>query len=339
MVTKININKILLDNYLVFIKLNNLFIQNLRRIIIQKYKSLRNYNEQILKINYPTLKYEFTYAKYHNFQRFYKIAQDLNIDEDDFFRNIKAFKSFGSRRKEQLYLPRAIEVDKFFVEGYALYLAEGDTGFNGKTIPSKLRFTNSNLDVIKYFIKWIRRYFPNNYFYLNIIIPDGMNIEENLIDIIKNNTALDIRQIKIVKDFYNKQIKYRVCFDQTIVIYLILKIEDLIKEIIKTDRELTRAYIRGMMIGEGTVYFNRSRYVRIEMRNEKEIKYLYGLFQILGYNCKPSLRSNRLNMWSIYIGAKQLEKFYNEIGFGIHRPRQEILERAVNKGLRINQFV
>ena len=46
MATKININKILLDNNLVFIKLNNLFAQNLRTILIRKHKSLRNYNEQ-----------------------------------------------------------------------------------------------------------------------------------------------------------------------------------------------------------------------------------------------------------------------------------------------------
>ncbi|MBT9169475.1 MAG: hypothetical protein DDT19_02835 [Syntrophomonadaceae bacterium] len=339
MIVKINTNKILLENDLVFIKLNNSFIQNLRKSLIRKYKSLRNYNEKILKINYTTLKYGFLYAKYHNFQRFYKITQDLDIDKDDFFQNIEAFKSWGSRRKELLYLPIEIEIDEFFVEGYALYLAEGDTGFNGKTIPSKLRFTNSNLGVIKYFINWINRYFPNNYFYLNIIIPNGIDVKEDFVDVVKVYTGLDKRQIKITKDFYNKQIKYRVCFDRAIVINLILKIEESIKKAARADEKLARAYIRGMMIGEGTAYFNKSRYVRIEMRNEKEIKYLYNLFQVLGYDCKPSLRSERINMWSIYIGAKQLEKFYNEIGFGIHQPRQEILEKAVNKKLRINQYV
>ena len=44
-------------------------------------------------------------------------------------------------------------------------------------------------------------------------------------------------------------------------------------------------------------------------------------------------------MWSIYVGAKQLKKFYDEIGFGVHEARQKILEEAVNKVLRVNQYV
>lgn len=55
--------------------------------------------------------------------------------------------------------------------------------------------------------------------------------------------------------------------------------------------------------------------------------------------CNSSLRKERKNMWSIYIGAKQLEKFYNEIGFGIHTRRQKILENAVSKKLRVNQYI
>ena len=93
-----------------------------------------------------------------------------------------------------------------------------------------------------------------------------------------------------------------------------------------------------MMIGEGTAYFNRSRYVRIEMRNEKEIKYLHRLLTMLGFDCKPVLRQNRESHWSLYIGAKQLDKFAKEIGFGVHQERQKILEEANQKILRVNQY-
>lgn len=339
MLVKIDVFKNILDNNLVYIKMDDSFLGILRNKIIHDYKSLRNYSGQGPKIDYYLLKYEFGYAKYHNFARFYKIIKDLDIGDEEFFQNIEAFKCWGSRRKEPLYLPREIELDEAFIEGYALYLAEGDTGFNGKTIPKKLRFTNSELVVIKYFIKWLKVYFPNNFFYLNVIFPSKQNCHKSFLGHIKTYLNLDSNQIRVKKEFYNKQIKYKVCFDQAIVINLILIIESLIKNAVKKDKKLMQAYIRGMMIGEGTAYLNRSRYVRIEMRNEKEIKYLYSLFQVLGYNCKPSLRSERVNMWSIYIGAKQLEKFYNEIGFGIHQPRQKILEKAVNKKLRVNQFM
>ncbi len=75
------------------------------------------------------------------------------------------------------------------------------------------------------------------------------------------------------------------------------------------------------------------------MKNEKEIKYLFKLFKLLGYKCRIFLRSNRENMWSIYIGAKELKRFYEEIGFGAQKERQEILKKAANKKLRINQYV
>jgi len=110
----------------------------------------------------------------------------------------------------------------------------------------------------------------------------------------------------------------------------ILSLESTIKELCSKDYKLACAYIRGMMIGEGTVYNNRMRYVRIEMRNEKEIKYLHGLFLMLRYDCKISYRTTRENMWSIYIGAKQLEKYYNEIGFGVHEKRQEKLKETIS---------
>lgn len=74
------------------------------------------------------------------------------------------------------------------------------------------------------------------------------------------------------------------------------------------------------------------------MKNKEEIHYLHEIFTMLGFKCKPSLRTTRENMWSIYIGAKQLKKYYDEIGFGVHKKRQRILKSAVNKKLRVNQY-
>ena len=145
-------------------------------------------------------------------------------------------------------------------------------------------------------------------------------------------------KLKFKSEDYNKIIKYKLCFDNAIFIDLILSLEDTIKDLCSKDPKLAAAYARGMMIGEGTAYFGKSRYVRIEMRNEKEIKYLYRLLTMLDYDCKPLLRSKRHNMWSLYIGAKQLDKFAKEIGFGVHQKRQQILEQGVNKVLRVNQY-
>ncbi|MFO8016486.1 MAG: hypothetical protein R6U32_05265 [Candidatus Woesearchaeota archaeon] len=122
--------------------------------------------------------------------------------------------------------------------------------------------------------------------------------------------------------------------DQAIIIDLILALNKTIKNIVKNNRELAAPYIRGMMIGEGTVYCNRMRYVRIEMKIKAEIDFLGGLFDYLNIKFKKSCRFNREGMWSIYIGGKEnIEGYAKLIGFGVHKKRQDIL----NKILKIHK--
>jgi len=308
----------------VHVKITDEFFYKIKNKIISKYKTLRNYNN-ILKINYATFKWEFRTNNYHPFNRILRIINDLEISKKGLYNNILGFYHWGSNNN-YLSMPLELNIDEFFVEGYALYLAEGDTGFHGKTKPRKLRFTNSEINVINHFIKWVNSYFPDNKLYVNLINPIN-----NKIDFKDIKKRINTHNVKIKQGHYNKIIKYRVCFDSAIIIDLILVIESKIKDLCKKDKKLAAAYIRGMMIGEGTAYFNRSRYVRIEMRNEKEIKYLHELLIMLGFDCKPSLRKERDNMWSLYIGAKQLKKFNDLISFGVHEKRQRVLERAILK--------
>ncbi|HJX06252.1 MAG TPA: LAGLIDADG family homing endonuclease [Candidatus Nanoarchaeia archaeon] len=316
----------------VFVKVDDEFTDFIKEKLITGYGSLKQYNQAFLGIEQPTFEWAFKKKNGHELVRLINICTDLNIIEEDVFEQIKGFYRRGSHNKNAVLIPSELKIDEFFVEGYALYLAEGDTGFSGRKKPRKFRFTNSEINVINHMIRWIKTYFPNNYFYVSVINPRDKHIN---FDEIKERLKTD--SINLRGGSYNKIVKYRINFDQAIIIDLILSIESRIKELCLQDKKLAAAYVRGMMIGEGTAYFKRSRYVRIEMRNEKEIKYIHELLTFLGYDCKPSLRSERHDMWSVYIGAKQLAKFYREIGFGVHEKRQRILEKAVNKRLRINQ--
>jgi hypothetical protein len=331
--TKIITFDFLRDNKLAYVKVSDSFKQNLKIEILKTYRTLSKYCQKELKISRHTLASEFRLNKYLKFDRLLKIAKDHNISNDEVYNQICAFFASGSNTSKELILNKELIIDDFFVEGYALYLAEGDTGFSGKKRPRHFRFTNANVNVINHMIKWVKTYFPDNKFYICLINPKGSEIDFESIKKLINHD-----EIKLKEETYNKIIKYRICLDSAILIDLILSIENKIKELCSKDKKLAVAYIKGMMIGEGTAYFNRSRYVRIEMRNEKEIKYLHLLFKLLEYECEPSLRTNRYNMWSLYIGAKQLEKFSREIGFGIHEKRQKILDKGVNKILRVNQY-
>lgn len=339
---KINTYNFLVNNDIVHVKIDELFRKKIREKIIQKYGFLKEYNSQKLKICYGTLKLEFNKNKYFKFNRLLKIAEDVRIPKDDIYSHIKAFFARGSNTSREVILPKKLVIDGQFVEGYALYIAEGDKGSTRQTRTRKLRFSVPEYPVLKCFQNWLIKYFPNNDYYFKILVPHNKVFTKRHFNHVKNYFNLKNSQIKIQRcNKWKKkrfQFVYRICCDRAILIDLFFAIDKKIKEMCLNNKRLATAYIRGMMIGEGTCYFNRSRYVRIEMRNEKEIKYLHKLFQVLGFDSEYHLRTERENMWSIYIGAKQLKKYYNEIGFGIHQEKQKILEDAVNKKLRINQY-
>ena len=323
-----------------YVRVTDTFKQKLKNEILRKYQSLDFYSKQVLGISKSALRLQFMKQKYFNLGRLLKITSDLGISKEEIYSNILSLYAKGSNTSKEVILPKILIIDKFFVEGYALYLAEGDNGSNGKTIPRKVRLGNSQLSVHKHFIKWLKTYFPNNEFYFRIIIPYPQTLTENIIKNTINFLNLEERQIRIHRYKWQRKTGfiYITCLDSALLIDFLLSIKNTVKELCLQDNKLAASYIRGMMIGEGTAYFNKSRYVRIEMKNEEEIKYLHKLFKLLGYDCKPSLRTNRKDMWSLYIGAKQLDKFSQEIGFGIHEKRQRILEEANNKILRVNQY-
>jgi|SRR3989338_5610866 len=330
--TKIITFDYLRDNSLTHVRVSSAFKQNLKKRVIDKYITLTKYSQEI-GIPKATLAHMFNHSKFVKFDKLLKIAKDFDISDEDIYYEIISLYARGSNTSKELILSKELTIDEFFVEGYALYFAEGDNGSNGRTIPRKFRFTNSDVEVINHIIKWINTYFPNNDFYVNVINPKG-----SVINFDEMKESIKHGKLNLKHETYNRIIKYRICFDSALMIDFILAIKNLIKNICSKDPKLAAAYIRGMMIGKGTAYFNRSRYVRIEMRNEKEIKYLHKLFTMLGFDCTPTLRSNRHDMWSLYIGAKQLNKFSREIGFGVHQERQQILEQGVNKVLRVNQY-
>ena len=333
-----NSTKIITFDYLnqfnrIHVKITDSFFYRIKGLIKLNYKSIKKYSK-FLGVSYGTIDWQFRKNVYHPFYRILIIIKDLNIPKEELYLNILGFYHWGSHNNCEVKIPMELIIDEFFVEGYALYLAEGDTGFSGKTRPRQFRFTNSNVNVINHMITWLNKYFDGNPSYILVNIPSEQKELDHSYTLIQINHD----NLRFVNGYYNKIVKYNLLCERAVLIDLLLSIESTIKELCSKDPKLAAAYIRGMMIGEGTAYFNKSRYVRIEMKNEKEIKYIHRLLTMLGFDCKPVLRSNRHNMWSLYIGAKQLDKFAKEIGFGVHQERQQILEQGVNKVLKVNQY-
>jgi len=88
---KINTYNFLINNNIIHVKVDKPFLREIKRKIIQKYSSLREFNLQKLKICYGTLKLEFNKNKYFKFNRLVRIAKDLGISKEEVFSHIKVF--------------------------------------------------------------------------------------------------------------------------------------------------------------------------------------------------------------------------------------------------------
>ncbi|MFO8016487.1 MAG: hypothetical protein R6U32_05270 [Candidatus Woesearchaeota archaeon] len=201
---KIYPHKFLKDFDNVYVEIDPSFTDFIRERIYQRFGSLKAFNDKILKINYQTFKWAFKKRKYHNFKRILRIAGFIGVPEGKIFEEVRGFYHWGSHRKSSLIVPTGIHINQSFVEGYALYLAEGDTGFSGLKKSRKLRFTNSELGVVNHYIVWLKTFFPNCCFSVTCFSPKGGSLSHQDKTTILKELNIKGEQLKIKKGFYNK---------------------------------------------------------------------------------------------------------------------------------------
>ena len=134
----------------IYIKLPNSFKQFILRKIKRKFSNLTKYQQVKRKdIKYVTLRALLIYGEFTLLTHIIKIIKDLDINEKILFNQIQNFRMRGS--KVNTPVPRYLNPDPNFFLGYGLYIAEGDTGLNGNTIPCKVRFSNTTISIIFFF--------------------------------------------------------------------------------------------------------------------------------------------------------------------------------------------
>lgn len=319
----INIIHFLARHEKVFVTVDDKFTLRIKEKIILKYGSLKNYADAI-QMEVPAFLWAFKKMNGHQLMRILRMCDDAGVARDDFYQQITGYYAWGSHNRP-VYLGKYISLDPFFLEGYALYVAEGDTGYSGVKKPRKLRLTNSEPDVINFFTSWLSKVFPALDYYILAILPPQCAYEDNL-----NKIVLRNKKIRVTRGKYNKRIKYRVCMDNSIAIDLMLDLREKVRLAALQNNELAAAYVRGIMIGEGTVYDNCSKYVRIEMKNPGEIEFVRNLFEFLSIACTHHKRINRESMESLYVGGQDnIKRYYDLVGFGCHSKRQEKLTKLV----------
>jgi hypothetical protein len=301
----------------IFVTLNARFFEEIETHILQRHGTLSKFNKKYFGIDNQTFSWPFRRKTGIQLKRLDKISRILRLD---YASEIIGFYTWGSHNKPYK-IPLEIKIDTHFVEGYALYIGEGDTGLSGKKQARKVRLTNAEPNVIHFFEKWMLNIFPDIKTYSLAIIP------------FKNKelrSAINTAKIKYGK--YNKKVKYRICADNAIIIDLILKINVIVKKECLKNKKLAKAYLRGIMAAEGTVYHKGNfKYIRIEMKNPSEISYVKKLFSKLDISVTHHSRSNREKMESLYIGGKEkIYGYFKLVGFGCEKNRQTKLKHLIS---------
>ena len=307
-------------------KINRLYITvdyhyttKLQSEILIKHESIETFNVQEFGMARQSFAWGFKHSRF-SLQVYLKMHSLLGIKQRIALSKITGYYLWGSRSKPH-QIPSEIHIDEYFCEGYGLYLAEGDTGMNGHHHPNKVRFTNNDHSTLLFYLSWITTLFPDTKIRSSCILPENTLTGRDL---------LSLPNMKLVKGKYNKKPKYRIAIDSKIHIDLLLRLRTDVEDTVHTNISCAKAWVRGLFAGEGTVYNKKSKYVRIEMRNESIIQTISNVFDRMNLKHRMYERSDRPGMWAIYIGVQSgLEQFRKEIGFGCHQGRQQILDSIV----------
>lgn len=225
-------------------------------------------------------------------------------------------------------IPKIIELDKNFVEGFAYYIGDGRIRTN-----KGLSTINSDLKIIKFFINWLNKYFKVRYSNIKINIKTNTSyfsknlVKNGFIEFMKLD--LDKNKIKVFKKLGAKK-HHKVLYEIMVYKTVLKSIFDLllpkVRSLCLKDNKLASAYVRGIMAAEGSPQFNIKkgiRAVRLKMKDKEEIEYINILLKNLNIN-SDIYYSKSDNEWLISItGVYELLKLHKINIFGLNSERKD----------------
>ena len=191
-------------------------------------------------------------------------------------------------------IPRNIVIDEGFIEGLAYYVGDGRK--SGRT----LSIVDVDDSAINFFLWWIQKYFGIEK--CNVKINEHPNFKEAVL----NNA--------IVKRLFSE-------------------INPIAIKLCSQDKNLTSAYIRGIMSAEGSPKYNiasGSRSVHLKMKDKNEINFIHNLLNNMKI-VSSVLYSKTEHMWIISIsGRGELRKLEEMDVFKLTEKKKRRLENLLN---------
>lgn len=267
---------------------------------------------QLLKINEVTLRRKlFNRIGYSlRLSELLLLAQKANISNKAVFASITDLKIGDNAYWSNS--PMKILIDEKFIEGVGYYIGDGRTKTN-----RGLSTTNTNVETIKFFLYWLKKYFNAKlrYIKVNIFLPrsnfNATSEKRKWSKLLKININ-SVKKKYRYKDHHKTQVE--VLYSRTISKLLLDKLLPIIKERCLTNKSFAVAYLRGIMTAEGSPRYNaksHQRAVHLKMKDKSEVKYVFKLMQFL--DLTPSfLFSKHDSEWLVSISGfseiKELDK-------------------------------
>ncbi len=231
-------------------------------------------------------------------------------------------------------IPKEIEVDEEFCECFGLYYGDGQN----KTGTNEFAFSNTDFNLTKKIIEWFVKYLcvDKSDFKLYIYLPRDLTAQN-----IENNIAKKLYiPVSCVKNIYVNEKSTKVCLLLMVknapMKYLFEKISEDLENIIKYDKSLIAAFIRGYLAAEGNVYTPRTQKIckiTIGFGDINEFNRIKRFLDFLGIEYTTSHNRNKLRT-KIYpkIEIHKREsvfRLYQYGGFGFNIERQKQFEKAI----------
>ena len=255
-----------------------------------------------------------------------KIAEMINVSKEEILINTK---SFTSRFKNGSISPSSLKLymNPKFAEWIGLI--EGDGSVSKKYIECE----NTCFDLIFFFVDFLQKHFgiKKNQVKMIIRVPKGKNVIE----------AEPIEKMLIKGGFLNIYIEK---MNNGINFLLISRIDSkvlsyVMKDIIKKTpyilkkscNDIKAAYISGFASAEGGIYQNKkSRFFALSQKSLGKILFIKDLLNKLGFKniVGPYPKSGSFEI--CLRKRRELERYFNKIGFGHHKIKNKKLARIVS---------
>ena len=195
---------------------------------------------------------------------------------------------------------------------------------------------NTNLETIKFFIKWLKQYFNAKIedIKVNIFLPRSdfnVNFEK------RKWSKLFRVNINSVKSKYKykgyHKIGIEVGYFRAISKLILNKLIPVIKKECLINKSFATAYLKGIMAAEGSLKYNKKshhRSVHLKMKDKTEVRYVFHLLRFMGLT--PSfLFSKQDKEWLVMInGCSELEELNEMDIFELNSERKEKFKQILS---------